>query len=296
MNGGVRSIFGRQTSTPGLRTAVALVVAAMISVQSGAAIAATVFSETGPLGAAWMRLCFAAVILGALARPRLRGRSRADLAAALALGGVSALLTASYFEAIARIPLGTATALEFLGPLTVAVAGARGLSAIVWPAVAAAGVLAITNPWTTTLDGAGVLFALVAAAAWGCYILLTQRVADRFAGLDGLAVSMGVAGLVTTPLGLPQAVSGATPRAVAVVALSALLLPVLAYAFEMVALRGLTTSSFGTLMSLEPAIGSVVGFVILSQTLSSWQGLGIALVCLAGAGAAQRGRRHPRAP
>jgi hypothetical protein len=90
---GVRSIFGRQTSTPGLRTATALVVAAMVSVQSGAAIAATVFAEVGPLGAAWMRLCFAAVILWGLARPRLRGRSRTDLGAALALGGVSAVLS-----------------------------------------------------------------------------------------------------------------------------------------------------------------------------------------------------------
>jgi inner membrane transporter RhtA len=270
--------------------AVALTLVAMASVQIGAGVSTWLFDRLTPAGAAWLRLLWAAVVLLAVARPSLRGRSRADVLAVVYLGGVSGLLTLLYFEAVARIPLGTATALEFLGPLGVAVVGLRLGSGrwlnLAWPLLAVAGVLALTRPWTGAVDLVGVAYALGAAAGWAGYILLTQRVGHRFTGLSGLALSMTAATLVVTPLSPVGAVLGALDARVLLVSLgAALLLPILPYACEMLALRRLHSSSFGTLMSLEPAIGTIVGLVLLAQVPNGWQLAGVALVVIAGVGA-----------
>jgi len=285
----------RTVPTAPVGVAVALAAAAMTSVQLGAALSTSLFRIVGPAGTAWLRLCWAAVILIAFARPRLAGRPAADLGVAATLGAVSGLMTLCYFEAVDRVPLGTATALEFLGPLTVAMLGLRQRADLVWPACAAAGVLALTRPWTGEVDLAGVAFGLAAGGGWGCYIVLTQRVGDRFPGLQGLAVSMTSAAVCTAVAGLPAVADAITvhnlPQVLLVSLAVAMLLPVLPYAFEMVALRRLTTVAFSTLMSLEPAIGTVIGLVVLAQKPTAAQAAGIALVTMAGVGAARRGGR-----
>jgi len=285
----------RTVPTAPVGVAVWLAAAAMTSVQLGAALSTSLFRIVGPAGTAWLRLCWAAVILLAVARPRLAGRPVADLGVAATLGAVSGTMTLCYFEAVARVPLGTATALEFLGPLTVAMLGLRKRADLVWPACAAAGVLALTRPWTGEVDLAGVAFGLAAGGGWGCYIVLTQRVGDRFPGLQGLAVSMTSAAVCTAVAGLPAVADAITvrnlPHVLLVSLAVAMLLPVLPYAFEMAALRRLTTVAFSTLMSLEPAIGTVIGLVVLAQRPSAAQAAGIALVTAAGMGAARLGGR-----
>jgi inner membrane transporter RhtA len=284
----------RRPAGPPAALATALAVAAMASVQTGAAISTWLFGRIGPAGTVWLRLLWAALVLLALARPSLRVRRPRDLLTVFVLGVVSGTMTMCYFAAIARIPLGTATALEFLGPLAVAILGGLRRSSlnIVWPVAAGVGVLLLTRPWTSSLNTAGILFAVAAGIGWGSYILLTQRVGDRFSGLEGLALSMVAATLSTAVA--PGALTGLAALDLDVLLVSAaaaLLLPILPYAFEMAALRRLTTASFGTLMSLEPAIGTVVGAVVLAQVPSLAQLGGIALVTVAGIGAAMRGRR-----
>jgi inner membrane transporter RhtA len=272
------------------QSAVVLTLVAMTSVQTGAGASTWLFEQLTPAGAAWLRLLWAAVILLPVARPSLRGRTRADIFAVVCLGGISGLLTLLYFEAVARIPLGTATALEFLGPLGVAVAGLRLRSGrwfnLVWPLLAAAGVIALTRPWTGAVNLVGVAYALGAAAGWAGYILLTQRVGYRFTGLSGLALSMTAAAGVVAPLAPVGAVLGALDTRVLLISLgAALLLPIVPYACEMLALRRLDSLSFGILMSLEPAIGTIVGLVLLAQVPNGWQVAGIAFVVIAGVGA-----------
>src|SRR5919112_3600697 len=174
------------------RSGAALAVGAMLCVQLGLAASVGLFDRVGPEGAAWLRLAWAGVLLAVLVRPRPSQFSRSGLLACVALGVVTAGLTLFFMAAVARLPLGTASALEFLGPLGVAVVrGGRGK--LQWPALAAVGVVLLTEPWHGGADPVGVAFALAAAACWAAYILLTQRVGDEVAGVQGLAVSMPVA-------------------------------------------------------------------------------------------------------
>jgi len=272
--------------------AVLLALIAMACVQTGAGVSTWLFDRFSPVGTAWLRLCWAAVGLVIVARPRVRGRTRTEWLGAISLGTASGMLTALYFQAVARIPLGTATALEFLGPLSVAFMGLRRRWDAIWPLAAVGGVIILTRPWTGTVNMSGVAYALGAAAGWACYIVLTQRVGDRFTGFSGLAVSMVSAAVVTAPFAdVPTVMSNLDGPALIVSAGAALLLPVVPYACEMVALRSLTTASFGTLMSLEPAIGTMVGLVLLAQQLTWSQLVGIALVTVAGIGAIHNGAR-----
>jgi inner membrane transporter RhtA len=197
-----------------------------------------------------------------------------------------------FMSAVARLPLGTASALEFLGPLGVAVVrGRRGTK--VWAALAAAGVLLLTEPWHGGTDPLGVAFALAAAVCWAAYILLTQKVGDENTGLKGLAVSMPVAGIVATLVAGPSVFGHVTWQLVAVGLGLAILLPVIPFALELYSLRRLTTAAFGTLMALEPAIALVIGLVALSQVPSAPAVAGIAFVVAAGVGAARTGARRP---
>ncbi len=262
-----------------------LALASMAFVQVGAAVSQGLFARIGPAGTAWLRLSWAAVVLLAIARPSLRGRTRGDLGAALALGVASAGLTLCFFEAIARIPLGIATTIEFLGPLGVALAGSRRVRDVVWVVLAGAGIALLTEGAGAALDPVGVLYAAVAACCWAAYILLTQRVGRAFPGLGGLAVSLTVAAVVAAPAGLAQAAGALDPGVVAAGAGLALLLPVIPYALELAALRTLSTRVFGVLMSLEPAIGVAVGLVLLGQALGAAQVAAVGLVVLASAGA-----------
>jgi inner membrane transporter RhtA len=268
-----------------------MALASMLCVQVGLAASVGLFDRVGPEGAAFLRLFWAGVIIAVLVRPKVRSMSLSTLLACAALGVVTAGVTLLFMAAVARLPLGTASALEFLGPLGVAVARSRGGRLLLWPLLAGVGVLMLTEPWHGGADLLGVAFALSAAVCWAAYILLTQRVGDEVAGLQGLAVSLAVAGLVATVLVGPHVIPELTWDLVLVGVGLAVLLPVIPFSLEMLALRRLTTAAFGTLMSLEPAIALVIGLVVLHQVPGPWPVLGIAFVVAAGVGAERTGAR-----
>jgi inner membrane transporter RhtA len=273
---------------PGSGAAMALV--AIVCVQCGIAFSVGLFDEVGPDGAAALRLAWAGVVLLVAVRPRRSAFTRRGFAASVALGVVTAGVTLCFMAAVARLPLGTASALEFLGPLGVAIASARG-GAKVWPALAAVGVLLLTEPWQGAVDAAGIAFALSAAACWAGYILLTRKVGDEVAGLQGLAVSMPVAGMVALLVARPDPAVALTPHMLLAGLGLAILLPVIPFTLELLALRRLTTTAFGTLMSLEPAIALIVGLVALHQSPELAPLAGIGFVVVAGIGAQRSGAR-----
>jgi inner membrane transporter RhtA len=277
------------------RAGAGMALAAIVCVQIGIALSVGLFDDVGPEGAAALRLAWAGVLLLVLVRPRPSAFSRRGLVASGVLGIVTGALTLCFMAAVARVPLGTASALEFLGPLGVAIARGRG-AVKVWPATAAVGVLLLTEPWHGAADAAGVAFALAAAACWAAYILLTQKVGDEVAGIQGLAVSMPVAGVVALLVARPDPAVALAPHMVLAGIGLAVLLPVIPFALEMLALRRLTTTAFGTLMSLEPAVALIVGLVALQQTPAPGPVVGILFVVVAGIGAQRSGARRSAAP
>jgi inner membrane transporter RhtA len=272
-----------------------LALASMLLVQLGSALSVHLISTVGPAGTAWLRLSIGALIFLVLVRPPLRTVCRHDVPALLGLGVNTGLQTIVYLAAIERIPLGTVVAVEFLGPLTVAAVRSHRKRALAWPAVAAIGVVLLTQPWRGDISLGGLGFAGLAAIGWAIYILLTQRIGDRFTGIAGLSITTPVAAATAAVAGIPQAYGHLTLGTIAAAAGLAILLPVLPYAFEMLALRHMTPTAFGTLMALEPAIGVLLGLLVLHQTPSAIQVGGILLVVLGGAAAQRGGRRHPQA-
>lgn len=276
----------------------ALTVAAMFLMQLGSALSVGLITTLGPVGTAWLRLSMAALIFLVLARPPLRSLRLRDAPAVLGLGVATGLMSVTFLAAMERIPLGTAVAIEFVGPLSVAAVRGRGARSLVLPATALAGVLLLTEPWNSNFDLVGVGYAALGAVGWAAYILLTQRVGDRFSGIGALSLSIPIAAVVVAPFGLPQAFGHITWEIVAVAAALAVLVPVLPYICEMSALRRMTHTAFGTLMALEPAIALMLGVIVLLQFPSPLQLLGLLLVVFAGAAAQHGGRRDPveRAP
>jgi inner membrane transporter RhtA len=272
-----------------------LAAAAMLSVQLGSALSVDLISTVGPAGTAWLRLSAGAVIFLALARPPLRELRPHDVPALLGLGVTTGLVTIAFLAAIERIPLGTAVAVEFLGPLTVAAVRSHRTRALTWPAMALLGVVLLTQPWQVGINPAGLGFAGLAAIGWAAYILLTQRIGDRFTGITGLSLTVPIAAATAAVVGIPQATGHLTLGILAAAAGLAILLPVLPFAFELLALRHMTPTAFGTLMALEPAIGVLLGLLVLHQQPSTTQLVGIMLVVLAGTAAQRDGRRRPRA-
>jgi inner membrane transporter RhtA len=268
-----------------------MAVAAMLTVQISIAAAVGLIQVIGVEGAAWLRLACAGVLLPILVRPRLGTFGRRNLIAAGLLGMATAGATVLFMAAVGRLPLGTASAIEFLGPLGVAVARGRRSTAG-WPVLAAAGVLLLTAPWRGGADRAGIGFALAAAACWAAYIVLTQRVGDGVSGLQGLAVSMPVAAVVATFTVDPARLPGLTVGQL-LLGLGLGGLMIVAFGLEMLALRRLTTAAFGTLMSLEPAIALLIGAVGLGQIPDAAGVAGVALVVAAGVGATRTGVRPP---
>jgi inner membrane transporter RhtA len=275
-------------TTPRAGTSMAVV--AMLSVQLGLAASVGLIDQLGPDGAAWLRLAWAGLLLPLLVRPRWSDFTGSALRACVLLGVVTAAITLLFMEALARLPLGTASALEFLGPLGVAIVRGHGAGRR-WAAVAAVGVLCLTQPWSGEADLVGVGFALAAACCWAAYILLTQHVGDQVAGVKGLAVSMPVAALTASLVAGPSVVGQLTPELVVVGLGLALLLPVLPFTLELLALRRLTASAFGTLMSLEPAFALGIGLVVLGQVPDALAAVGVLCVVAAGVGAERTGAR-----
>ncbi|MFJ4263649.1 EamA family transporter [Paenarthrobacter nicotinovorans] len=272
-----------------------MAVAAMMAVQLSNALSVSVIGQIGPAGTAWMRMCFGVVFLWMVSRPAIRSLRRRDLPALIALGVVTGFMTTFFLAAVERIPLGTAVAIEFLGPLTVAGIMSHRRKALVWPLLAFIGVVLLTEPWHGAIDLAGVGFALAAGVCWGLYNVLTQHVGDRFSGISGLSLTIPVAALATLPFGLPQVLGGSLEWWVLPMAAGiALITPVIAFGLEMLALRRMTHTAFGTLLSIEPAFGVLIGLLVLAQSPTLMQLAGVALVVVAGTAAQQDGKRAPK--
>ncbi|GAA2384891.1 EamA family transporter [Dactylosporangium salmoneum] len=272
------------------RAGAAMAVGSILCVQFGLAASVPLFEKLPPTGVAALRLGWGGLILLALVRPRVWRLDRQALLACAGLGVATAGMTTLFMAAIARLPMGTATALEFLGPLGVAVVRGRR-TAKAWPLLAAAGVALLAEPWRAAINVEGVACALGAAVCWAAYILLTQRVGDEVSGLQGLAVSMPVAALIAAVVAGPAAFGRLTWQ-VALIGLGlALLVPVIPFSLEMLALRRLTAGAFGVLMSLEPAAALLIGLLVLRQVPGPAAVAGIALVVTASIGAQRSGGR-----
>jgi inner membrane transporter RhtA len=270
---------------------VALVVVAVTSLQFGAGFAVTLFDELGPAGAAFVRLGVAATVLLAIWRPRVAGHPLADLRVAVAFGVALGVMNWAIYSAIDRIPLGIAVTIEFAGPMAVAVFGSRRALDLLWVALAAIGILLLADPGGGSLNTGGVLFALLAAAMWAAYILLSARTGRLFPGGSGLALAMVVGAVVIAPMGIAQGGDNLLRvdllAAGAAVALASSVIP---YSLELEALRRLPARVFGVLMSLEPAVAALAGLVVLGQALGVREWGAIALVVVASAGASGLGR------
>jgi inner membrane transporter RhtA len=263
-----------------------LCVLSMSSVQFGAALSTPTMAAYGSLSTTWLRLGWAALLLAAVVRPRLSAYSRAHWFAAAPLGVAMAGMTLCFFAAVQRIPLGLAVAIEFLGPLTVATLAVRRARALLWPALAIVGVVLLSRDRTRWVgEPLGVMLACAAACGWACYILLMKKAGKLFAGLEGLSVSLIAAALVATPVGLAQTGAHIAAGQLMATAGLAILVPLLPYALQMIALRHLPAGSFGILMSAEPAIGAVAGLVVLNQPLGVLQIAGTLMVVAASVGA-----------
>jgi inner membrane transporter RhtA len=262
-----------------------LVLVGIASVQLGAGFAKSLFDEVDPTTIVWLRLATSMLVLVAVLRPRLRGRSREDWLVVLAFGASLALMNWAIYQSFARIPLGVAVTIEFIGPLTLAVLGSRRPRDLAWVVLAAVGVLLLGFDGDD-LDAAGVVFALVAGAAWAAYILLSARTGRHWEGLDGLAVASVVAALLLTPFAIGTGGEDLLdPRILLIGAAVGLLSSVIPYSCELVALRSLSPGVFGILMSLEPAAAALAGILVLGELLGAAQWAAVACVIAASVGA-----------
>jgi inner membrane transporter RhtA len=280
--------------TPGLLArspSTGLVIGGIASVQFGAAIAATLFDRVGPAGTVFLRLAFGSLILLAVWRPRLSGRTREDLRLAALFGLVLAGMNLSFYGAIARIPLGIAVALEFVGPLTVALMGSRRRLDLLWVALAVTGIVLLTGHEGGGLDALGVGLALLAGVLWGTYILVNARLGRAFEGGTGLALAMCVGTVAIAPFGIVEGAGELlSAEALALGAAVGVLSSAIPYSFEVEALRRIRPAVFGVLMSLEPGMAALAGLLVLGQRLGGRTLIGIALVIAASVGAARSGR------
>jgi inner membrane transporter RhtA len=270
-----------------------LVLFAVSSVQFGGACAKTLFDDVGPSGVVLLRVLFAAVILTALWRPALRGRSFADWRLIAAYGIALVAMNLSFYEALDRIPLGIAVTFEFVGPLGVAVASSRRPLDLLWVGLAAAGIVLLSDFGTADLDTLGVGLALLAGGFWAAYILLAARVGRAYPGGQALALGMAVGAVLVAPVGLADAGADLIDAEVLVIGLVvAILSSAIPYTLELEALRRMPQGVFGVLMSLEPAAAALAGFIVLGEDLAARELVAIALVVTASAGAA----RHAGVP
>ncbi|WP_239590111.1 EamA family transporter [Streptomyces aureoverticillatus] len=281
---------------------VGLVLAGCVSVQFGGAIAVSLMPRAGALGVVTLRLFFAALVLLVICRPRLRGHSRSDWGTVLAFGATLAAMNGLFYQAVDRIPLGPAVTLEVLGPLALSVIASRRAVNAVWAGLALCGVFLLGGGGSggfAALDKVGVAYALAAGAMWATYIVFSARTGRRFPQADGLALAMAVAAILVLPLGIVESGSKLTvPSTLGLAAAVAVMSSVLPYTLELLALRRLPASTFAVMMSLEPAIAAIAGFLILNQSLTLLESLAITLVIAASMGAVrtQVGRGKAKVP
>ncbi len=265
-----------------------MVVAAICSVQGGSALATTLFDETGPAAGVFLRTVSAAVILCVFWRPKFGGLAPEARRNAFAFGVTLAAMNLCFYESLDRLPLGVAVTFEFIGPLGVAVLGSRRPADFLWAGLAAAGIVLLAGGVGSgkPLDGLGVALALTAGFFWGAYILISARAGRLFPGGTGLAIAMAISALFTAPFGIIG--GGAEILSLGVIATGigvGVLSSVIPYSFELEALRSLPESVFGVLMSLEPGVAALIGFLALGQALASTEVVAIGLVVIASAGA-----------
>ncbi|WP_066642517.1 EamA family transporter [Serinicoccus hydrothermalis] len=273
------------TSSRARANPVVLVLLAVVSVQFGGALAATLLPAVGVVGSVALRLTLATALLWVFVRPRLRGRSAADWGTVGLFAAALTCMNLAFYGSLARLPIGVAVTIEFLGPLALAAALSRRARDGVAVLAALVGVVLIseslTTPWAD-LDLVGILLAALAGALWAAYIVLSGRTGARFEGLDGIAICMALGAVVTLPLGLLTAGSALwEPEALARGLGIALLSSAIPYSLELLALRHLAAGTFGVLLSLEPAAAALAGLLILGQVLGADQLVGMGLVVLA---------------
>lgn len=267
-----------------------LVVLGLVCQDAGAALAVTLFPQVGPLGMVTLRLAFSALILLAVFRPSVRTRTGADWMTVLGFGLVLATMNVLFYLALERLPLGATVTIEVLGPLVLSVVAGRRASGWLWAVLAFAGVALLGRGGLELLDPWGVLFAVLAGAAWAAYILLSARTGRSFARLDGLAIAMGIGAVVTLPFGAVAAGPALLVPAVLATGLAvAILSSAIPYGLELLALRSLPAAAFSVLMSLSPAMAGLAGFVILHQALDALDLVAIGLVVVASMGAVRAG-------
>jgi inner membrane transporter RhtA len=272
-----------------------LVLAAVTSVQFGSALAKTLFDEIGAGGTVLIRTLTAAIVLGLIWRPRIAGRPARDLRLAVVFGLALAGMNLAFYASLDRIPLGIAVTFEFVGPLGVAVFGSRRALDLLWVGLATAGILLLSDFGGAELDGLGVALALLAGGFWAAYILLGARVGRVFPGGAGLALAMIVATVPLAPVGVADAGGELlVPWILATGAAVGILSSAIPYALELEALRRLPVGVFGVLMSLEPAVAALAGFVVLDESLATREVAAILLVVAASAGAASGAKLAPR--
>ena len=263
----------------------ALVIASISSVQVGAAWATTIFDAVGASGACLLRLASASAVMLAVTRPKLRSLSRRQALTACALGLILAGMNLTFYEAISRIPLGTAVTIEFIGPLLVALLGSRHRRDLLWAGLAAAGIVALCNGIASGTDTEGVILAGVAGLLWAGYILLQAQLGRAFSDSSGLAVAMTVAAFVVLPFGVHAGAGNLlVPATLGTGVAVGMLSSAIPYSLELKALRRLSTATFGVLMSLEPAAAALAGAIVIGQTITPRDALGIGLVCAASLG------------
>lgn len=278
------------------RGAALLVLASIVSVQCGAALATTLFDEIGTSGAVFLRAGFGALVLVAVTRAsalRVREWPHRDV---ILLGGAVAAVNLVFYAALDRLPLGIAVTLEFVGPLGVAIVASHRRRDLVWALLAAIGIVLLSDgTGGESVDLLGVALALTAGAFWGAYIVLSDRVGDLAPGASGATMAAVISALIVAPFGLAQGGSEIfTPAHLAIGAAVGILSTAVPYTFEIEALRRLPRATFGVLMSLEPAVAAAIGFIALSQNLDTVEVLAITLVVIASAGALRSAAMPPR--
>lgn len=264
-----------------------LVLGAILSVQFGGALAATLLPLVGVPGSVALRLALAAIVVLAWTRPSLRGRTRADWVAVASYALVLGAMNWCFYGSLQRLPIGVAVTIEFVGPLVLSAVLSRHARDAAAVALAAVGVVLVSGAVSTPLrdlDGVGILLALAAGACWAAYIVTSRRTGQHFAGLDGLAIAMALAAVVVLPFGALEAGGDLIgPEALLKGIGIAVLSSVLPYSLEMIALRRMAPNVFGILLSLEPAVAALAGLLVLGQHLSVVKLLGMVLVVSASA-------------